>query len=76
VQPKRLTLIHYDVVRELCDICRKETFHFVPIGTAPATRICRKCGNDESHIADMTDTSIFRLVTRDDGDVVVVPSIG
>jgi NMD protein affecting ribosome stability and mRNA decay len=74
VQPKRLKLIHYDVVRELCDECRKETFHFVPIGTAPATRLCKRCGND-GRIADMTETSIFRLVTRDDGEVVVVPRI-
>jgi NMD protein affecting ribosome stability and mRNA decay len=74
VQPKRLKLIHYDVVRELCDECRQETFHFVPIGTAPATRLCKRCGND-GHIADMTETSIFRLVTRDDGEVVVVPRI-
>jgi NMD protein affecting ribosome stability and mRNA decay len=75
VQPKRLQLIHYDVCRELCDKCRKETFHFVPIGTAPEMRLCGKCGN-ANRPADMTETSVFRLVTRDDGEVVIVPCAG
>lgn len=71
---KRLTLIHHDVVRELCDDCRKERFHFVPKGTTPAASECKRCGS-ESHLADLSETSIFRLVTTNDGDVVVVPLI-
>jgi hypothetical protein len=74
MKPKRLSLIHYDVVRELCDDCRKERFHFVPIGTAPDASECKRCGS-EARIADLSDTSIFRLVTKDDGEVVVVPLI-
>ena len=74
MEPKRLSLVHYDVVRELCDSCGGETFHFVPIGTAPATRLCKGC-RGERRIADLTETSIRRLVTRDDGEVVVVPLI-
>jgi hypothetical protein len=72
---KRLSLINYDVVRELCDTCRKERFHFVPIGAAAATNgPCKHCGN-EAKAADVSDTSIFRLVTQPNGDVVVVPLI-
>jgi hypothetical protein len=72
---KRLSLINYDVLRELCDACRKERFHFVPAGAEPATGPCRKCGSDSSKLADMSDTAIFRLVTQPNGDMVVVPMI-
>jgi hypothetical protein len=71
---QRLSLINYDVLRELCDTCRKERFHFVPIGTAPATGSCKSCGS-ESKLADLSDTSIWRLITHPNGDVVVVPMI-
>lgn len=73
---KRLSLISYDVLRELCDSCRKERFHFVPMGTEPepATGPCRRCG-EESKLAEMSDTAVFRLVTHPNGDVVVVPMI-
>jgi NMD protein affecting ribosome stability and mRNA decay len=71
---KRLSLINYDVVRELCDHCRRERFHFVPIGTAPATGACKRCGT-EARIADLSDSSVFRLVTQSDGEVVIVPVI-
>lgn len=71
---QRLSLINYDVLRELCDHCRKERFHFVPIGAAPATGPCKSCGS-ESKLADLSDTSIWRLVTHANGDVVVVPMI-
>ncbi len=71
---QRLSLIHYDVLRELCDSCRKERFHFVPLGAEPATGPCRRCGA-ESKLAEMSDTAVFRLVTRSDGEVVVVPMI-
>ena len=71
---QRLSLIHYDVLRELCDACRRERFHFVPQGAQPATGSCRHCGA-ESQLADMTDTSVWRLVTHENGDVVVVPMI-
>jgi NMD protein affecting ribosome stability and mRNA decay len=71
---KRLSLINYDVVRELCDHCRRERFHFVPIGATPAAGRCKRCGA-EARIADLSDTSVFRLVTQSDGEVVVVPVI-
>lgn len=74
MNPKRLQLFHYDVVRELCE-CSRETFHFVPPGTSASTRQCARCGN-EGRIADLSDTSLFRLVTRDDGEVVIVPLMG
>jgi len=70
----RVSLFHYDVVRELCDTCRNESFHFVPIGAAdPATTRC-KCGEDRK-LADTSDTSIVRLVTKPGGEMVVVPMI-
>ena len=71
---QRLSLINYDVLRELCDSCRKERFHFVPIGAAPATGACKRCGA-ESKLADVSDTAVWRLMTRPDGEVVVVPLI-
>lgn len=74
MERERLSLITYDVVRELCDNCRRERFHFIPIGTAPATGACRKCGS-ESHVADFSDTAVIRLVTTENGEVVIVPLI-
>ena len=70
----RLSLITYDVVRELCDHCRKERFHFVPIGAAAAPGTCPRCGS-ERKLADVSDTAILRLVTQPNGEVVVVPVI-
>jgi hypothetical protein len=69
----RLSLISYDVLRELCDHCRKERFHFVPIGAPHATGACTSCGAD-SKLADVSDTGVWRLLTRADGEVVVVPA--
>lgn len=69
---QRLPLITYDVLRELCDSCRKERFHFVPSGGEPATGRCAKCGA-ESKLADVSDSAVWRLITRDNGEVVVVP---
>ena len=70
----RVSLFHYDVVRELCDTCRNESFHFVPIGAAdPAPTRC-KCGEDRK-LADTSNTSIIRLVTTPGGEMVVVPMI-
>jgi hypothetical protein len=69
---KRLSLFHYDLVRELCETCRKERFHFVPTGTAASTGTCRNCGGD-GQVADLSDTSIMRLVTQPNGEVVIVP---
>jgi len=71
---QRLSLINYDVLRELCDSCRKERFHFVPIGAAPATGACKSCGA-QSKLADVSDTAVWRLMTRADGEVVIVPVI-
>ena len=71
---ERLSLIHYDVLRELCDGCRKERFHFVPMGAEPATGPCRRCGQ-ESKLAEMSDTAVFRLVMHPNGEMVVVPMI-
>ncbi|HEX6084823.1 MAG TPA: hypothetical protein VF266_09885 [Thermoanaerobaculia bacterium] len=68
----RVSLIHYDLLRELCDHCRKERFHFVPIGADAATGTCRHCGSD-SKLADVSDTAIWRLMTKPNGEVVVVP---
>jgi uncharacterized protein (DUF983 family) len=70
----RLSLVNYDLLRELCDHCRNERFHFVPIGTAAATGACKSCGKD-SKLADVSDTAIWRLMTKPNGDVVVVPMI-
>jgi len=70
----RVSLIHYDLLRELCDHCRKERFHFVPIGEAAATGTCKNCGSD-SKLADVSDTSIWRLMTKPNGEVVVVPLV-
>jgi NMD protein affecting ribosome stability and mRNA decay len=71
---KRLSLINYDVLRELCESCAKERFHFVPLGAEPATGPCRKCGS-ESQLAEMSDTAVWRLIAHANGDVVVVPVI-
>ena len=71
---QRLSLVNYDLLRELCETCRKERFHFVPIGAAPATGSCKHCGA-ESKLADMSDTAVWRLVTQSTGEVVVVPLI-
>jgi NMD protein affecting ribosome stability and mRNA decay len=71
---QRISLINYDVLRELCDSCRKERFHFVPLGAEPATGPCRKCGA-ESKLAEMSDTAVWRLIAHANGDVVVVPMI-
>ena len=70
----RLSLFTYDLVRELCDNCRKERFHFVPIGAAAAPGTCPRCGS-ERKLADISDTAILRLVTQPNGEVVVVPVI-
>jgi hypothetical protein len=70
----RVSLIHYDLLRELCDHCRKERFHFVPIGEAATTGTCKNCGSD-SKLADVSDTSIWRLMTKPNGEVVVVPLV-
>lgn len=72
---KRLSLVHYDVMRELCEQCRSERFHFVPIGASPEAGTCRSCGG-EGRMADLSDTSIIRLITLPGGEMVVVPIIG
>lgn len=71
---ERISLFTYDVLRELCDRCRNERFHFVPTGAAPATGRCPRCGA-ERELADFSDTAVIRLVTQANGDVVVVPVI-
>ena len=69
----RIALFHYDVRRELCDDCRSERFHFVPTGAEPEPVECA-CGT-QRRMADVTDTSLLRLVTQANGDVIVVPLI-
>ena len=69
----RLSLFNYDLLRELCDHCRKERFHFVPVGDTATTAACKRCGRDSTKLADMSDTAVMRLVTQPNGDVVVVP---
>jgi hypothetical protein len=71
---ERVSLVNYDLLRELCDTCRQERFHFVPIGAAPATGPCKHCGSD-SHLAEVSDTSVWRLITNASGDVVVMPLV-
>lgn len=72
---KRLSLVHYDVLRELCEGCRSERFHFVPIGAVAEAGTCRSCGR-EATMADVSDSSIMRLITLPNGEMVVVPIIG
>ena len=71
----RLSLFNYDLLRERCHSCRKERFHFVPIGAAPATSSCKRCGT-EGQLVDLSDTAVMRLVTQANGEFVVVPVIG
>lgn len=60
----RLTLIHFDVLRELCDQCRRERFHFVPTGGSATAGTCGACGA-EAKLADVTDTGVWRLLSTD-----------
>jgi hypothetical protein len=71
---ERVSLVNYDLLRELCDTCRQERFHFVPIGAAPATGPCKHCGSD-SRLAEVSDTSVWRLMTDANGNVVVMPLV-
>ena len=59
----RLSLFHYDVVRELCAKCGGEKFQFVPTGEDATPTPCN-CGS-ERELVDLSDTSIRRLVTRE-----------
>ncbi|HVT04128.1 MAG TPA: hypothetical protein VHL58_12240 [Thermoanaerobaculia bacterium] len=72
----RLSLFHYDVVRELCASCGGEKFHFVPIGGAPDTSECSDCGGARA-VADLSDTSIGRLVggSSSKREIRVVPAL-
>ena len=71
---ERVSLVNYDLLRELCDTCDRERFHFVPIGAAAATGPCKTCGAD-SKLAEVSDTSIWRLMTKPNGEVVVIPMV-
>jgi len=71
---KRVSLINYDLLRELCDHCRRERFHFVPMGAATEPGRCNHCGN-HGKIADMSDSAVFRLVMQPNGEMKVVPLI-
>lgn len=73
MKTKRLSLINYDVLRELCGHCRGERFHFVPIGAPAEPGTCSACGT-KSQMADVSDTGVWRLLTRPNGEVVVVPA--
>ena len=68
---EHLSLYNYDLFRDLCDNCRRERFHFVPIGAAPAPSRCSACGS-EAKVTDLSDTAVMRLVTRSDGEVVIM----
>lgn len=70
----RLSLTNYDVLRELCEACRAEKFHFVPIGAAPAPGTCLKCGS-AGQLVDLSDTALMRLVTTSTGQIIVVPVV-
>ncbi len=69
---KRVSLISYDLLRELCDHCRRERFHFVPMGDAPEPTLCSQCGQ-RSKLADMSESAIWRLVMQPNGEMKVVP---
>lgn len=69
-----MRLITYDLLRELCDHCRREHFHFVPIGALAAPTRCRECGAQRK-VADMSDSAVWRLVTQPNGEMTVVPVI-
>jgi hypothetical protein len=71
---ERVSLVNYDLLRELCGTCEGERFHFVPIGGPAETGPCKTCGAD-SKFAEVSDTSIWRLMTKPNGDVVVMPMI-
>lgn len=68
----RLSLFNYDLLRELCDHCRKERFHFVPIGESASPAACKRCGKDTTEIVDLSDTAVMRLVMQPNGEMVVV----
>jgi NMD protein affecting ribosome stability and mRNA decay len=68
----RLSLVNYDVLRELCIACENERFHFVPIGSAVETGACDDCGS-ERHLAEVSESAIARLITQPERDVVIVP---
>ncbi len=68
----RLSLFYYDLVRERCDDCGDEKFHFVPKATDPETSACVACGTDRQ-VVDLSETSIRRLVSED-REVSVVSS--
>lgn len=70
----RLSLFKYDLVRELCPGCSAERFHFVPKGEPASPALCKTCGN-ERRVADLSDTSIIRLVTGPSGEMVIVPLV-
>lgn len=69
-KPKRLSLINYDVLRELCERCANEKFQFVPTGSDAEAGHCSRCGAS-TKMADLSDSSILRLVMRD-GEAFVV----
>jgi len=69
--PTRLSLFHYDVVRDQCWKCGAERFHFVPKGANPAPSPCRHCGM-EPRVVDLSDTAVRRLVTNESGEMVIV----
>lgn len=69
---RRLSLFYYDLVRELCTACGREKFHFVTKGEDPAPTACRDCGSTRE-IAELSDTSIRRLVVRDSGEIAIAP---
>ena len=69
-----MRLITYDLLRELCDHCRREHFHFVPIGAIPAPGRCRECGA-QGKVTEMSDSAVWRLVTQPNGEMTVVPVI-
>ena len=73
MQTSRLSLFHYDVVRECCEKCGAEKFHFVPKDAEPAASTCTACG-EERKIVDLSETSIRRLVSEK-REIEVVPSV-
>jgi len=70
-QPTRLSLVTYDVLRELCIACENERFHFVPMGSAVETSDCDDCGT-ERQLAEVNQSAIARLMTVPQREINII----
>lgn len=65
---QKLSLFNHDLVREVCRKCGGEKFQFFPKGEEPSPSVC-SCG-ENLELADLSDTSIRRLIVSETGFVV------